>query len=88
MAPALESGPASFRMDCDNGGLLGTIGHDHDHFLFLGDGDVIELFGVFGAGALSVEDGAAGGPRRPGGVHDQVRAALVGNGDDQLVHER
>ena len=37
------------------------------------------------AGALAVHNGAAGGPGRPGGVHHQIGAALVGDGQNQLV---
>ena len=67
--------------------LLLRLGHDEKYFLLLGNGDVVELLHLLGAGALTVEHRAAPGACRPGRVHHQFGLALAGDDNDQLVRE-
>lgn len=64
--------------------LLGLC-DDEDDFLFLRDGNGIEFFRLVRAGALAVQNGAAGGAGASCGVHHKVGAALVGDGHDQFI---
>ncbi len=67
-----------------NGSLTVVLCHHQNHFLFGGDGHIVELF-ILAAGAFPVQHRAAGGACRAGGVHHLVGAALIGHDDDQLI---
>ena len=59
--------------------LLGTAGHNEDHFLLVDEVHAQETGGTLHAGAFGVEHSAAAGTLGTGGIHDGAGIALIGN---------